>query len=155
VADSADKPGIIAPPPLIYGGGFLIALFLHWREPLAIFARPSVLWPGIGLVVLGLSLGIWGGRTLATAGTNVNPYRPSTMIVDSGPFRFSRNPLYVGMDLVYIGLTLAFDTWWGFILLFPVLIIMHFGVIRREERYLEGRFGEAYRGYRARVRRYL
>ncbi|HKA33203.1 MAG TPA: isoprenylcysteine carboxylmethyltransferase family protein [Candidatus Binatia bacterium] len=153
MGDSADNPGVIAPPPLMYAGVFLIALALRRLEPLPIFGR--VFWPGLALTALGVALAIWGRNTLVAAGTNVNPYRPSTAIVDSGPYRFTRNPLYVSLMLMYAGLTLAFDTWWGFILLAPVLIVMHLGVIRREERYLEGKFGESYRRYRDNVRRYL
>jgi protein-S-isoprenylcysteine O-methyltransferase Ste14 len=153
VSDSTDNPGVIAPPPLIYAGAFLIALALHWLEPLPIFGRGF--WPGLALVAVGVALAIWGRNTLVAAGTNVNPYRPSTAIVDSGPYRFTRNPLYVSLTLMFLGLTLALDTWWGFILLVPVLIVMHLGVIRREERYLEGKFGDSYRRYRDEVRRYL
>jgi protein-S-isoprenylcysteine O-methyltransferase Ste14 len=100
-------------------------------------------------------MAIWGRRTLQAAGTNVNPALPATAIVDSGPFRFSRNPLYLALTLVYVGLTLAFNTWWGIVVLVPLLIIMHRGVVLREERYLEQKFGETYRQYRAKVRRYF
>src|ERR1051325_6079921 len=155
MAESADNPGVIAPPPLIYAAAFLIALLLHRLALMTIFGGGLALWPGLALVALSVGLAIWGRQALVSAGTNVNPYRPSTAIVDSGPYRFTRNPLYVALTLMYVGLTLAFDTWWGFILLVPVLIIMHLGVIRREERYLQRKFGESYRGYRARVRRYL
>jgi protein-S-isoprenylcysteine O-methyltransferase Ste14 len=155
MAASADHPGIIAPPPLIYGGALVIALVLHWFKPMPIFGQASALWPGLMLVALGAGLAIWGRQALVAAGTNVNPYRPTTAIADSGPYRFSRNPLYVSLTLIYLGLTLAFDTWWGFFLLVAVLIVMHFGVIQREERYLEGKFGESYRRYRSGVRRYL
>jgi len=155
VAESRDNPGVIAPPPLVYGGAFLIALFLHWMWPLPIFYQVSALWPGVALIVLGLGLAMWGGRTLQSAGTNVNPYRPSTAIVDSGPYRFTRNPLYVSLTVMYLGLTLAFDTWWGIVLLIPALLVMHLGVIRREELYLEKKFGDDYRRYRDKVRRYL
>jgi protein-S-isoprenylcysteine O-methyltransferase Ste14 len=89
------------------------------------------------------------------AGTNVNPALPTTTIVTSGPFRFCRNPLYGALTLIYLGLTFAFNTWLGMVLLVPLLVIMHFGVVLREERYLEHKFGEAYRLYRSRVRRYL
>ena len=89
------------------------------------------------------------------AGTNVNPGRPTTAIVTSGPFRFSRNPLYLSLTLLYFGLILAFNTWRGIILLVPLLIIMHFGVVLREERYLEQKFGDEYRDYKARVARYV
>jgi protein-S-isoprenylcysteine O-methyltransferase Ste14 len=153
VADSADNPGVIAPPPLIYAGAILIALLLHWLAPLRIFGR--AFWPGLALVIVGVALAIWGRNALVSAGTNVNPYRPSTAIVDSGPYRFTRNPLYVSLTLMYVGLTLVFDTWWGFIVLAPLLVVIHVGVVRREERYLENKFGDGYRRYRKRVRRYV
>ena len=82
---------------------------------------------------------------MQAAGTNVNPALPTTAIVASGPFRFSRNPLYLALTLLYLGLTLAFNTWWGIVVLVPVLIIMHRGVVLREERYLDQKFGETYR----------
>jgi protein-S-isoprenylcysteine O-methyltransferase Ste14 len=154
MTEGRDKPGVIAPPPLIYLGAFLFALALDQLWTLPMFSA-SALWPGVAVIALGVAVAVWGARTLHVAGTNVSPYHPSTAVVDSGPFRFSRNPLYVGMTLSYTGLTLAFNTWWGIIVLIPVLLVMHFGVIRREERYLEGKFGESYRRYRSEVRRYL
>src|SRR5215510_7754334 len=113
------------------------------------------LWLGLALLVLGVGIAAWGRRTMQAAGTNVNPALPTTAIVTSGPFRFSRNPLYLALTLLYLGLTLALNTWWGIVVLVPVLIIMHRGVVLREERYLEHKFGETYRQYRSKVRRYL
>jgi len=81
--------------------------------------------------------------------------RSPRRIVTAGPFRFSRNPLYVAITLLYLGLTLAVKTWWGVVVLVPVLTTMHRGVVLREERYLEQKFGESYRQYRSKVRRYL
>lgn len=90
---------------------------------------------------------------MLAAGTHVDPMRPTTAIVASGPFRFTRNPL--GFALLFLGLTLALDTWWGVVALVPLFLVMHFGVVLREERYLEGKFGDDYRRYRARVARYV
>lgn len=92
---------------------------------------------------------------MQAAGTNVNPALPTTAIVTAGPFRLSRNPLYLALTLLYFGLTLAFNTWWGIVVLVPLLIIMHRGVVLREERYLEQKFGENYRQYRSKIRRYF
>jgi protein-S-isoprenylcysteine O-methyltransferase Ste14 len=105
--------------------------------------------------VLAVGIAAWGIQTMQAAGTNVNPALPTTAIVASGPFRFSRNPLYLALTLLYLGLTLAFNTWWGIVVLVPVLIIMHRGVVLREERYLEQKFGKTYRQYRSKVQRYL
>jgi len=152
---SEDHPGVIALPPLLYGGAFIVALVLQWRWPWPIFPGRVALIPGIIVLALGVGLAIWGRRTMEAAGTNVNPQLPTTAIVTSGPFQFTRNPLYVALTLFYLGLTLAFDTWWGVIVLVPLLIVMHLGVVLREERYLDAKFGDDYRTYCSRVRRYL
>ena len=89
------------------------------------------------------------------AGTNVNPRDPTTAIVVEGPFRFSRNPLYLSLILAYLGITLLVNALWPLLLLPPLLVVLHWGVIAREERYLEAKFGESYRVYKARVRRWL
>lgn len=107
------------------------------------------------LLVVSLAIGIWGRKTMHGAGTNISPLKPSINLVNTGPFRFSRNPLYVAMMLLYLGLTLLFNSWWGVALLIPVLVVLHIGVVRREERYLERKFGEEYLAYRSQVRRYL
>jgi protein-S-isoprenylcysteine O-methyltransferase Ste14 len=151
----ADHPGIVAPPPLLYAVGVLVVLLLRWIRPWPILPPHLVPWVGLGLIALGLALGIPGRIGLARARTSVNPRKPTTAIVTSGTYRFTRNPLYVGLAIVFVGLTLAFDTAWGFVVLVPILVVMHFGVILREERYLEAKFGDEYRQYRGRVRRYL
>jgi protein-S-isoprenylcysteine O-methyltransferase Ste14 len=155
VATERDSPRVVVLPPFLYGGAFLVMLALRWFWRMPIAAPVATLWPGIVLSVLAVGIAIAGRRTMEAAGTNVNPMLPTTAIVTSGPFRFSRNPLYVALTLLFLGLTLAFDTWWGIILLPPVLLVMHYGVVLREERYLERKFGEPYRQYRSRVRRYL
>jgi len=151
----AKTPGVIAPPPVLYGAALIIASALHWFWPLPIFRASVVRWLGIAVVALGLALVLQVFRTMRAAGTNVDPRRPTTAIVTTGLFRFSRNPIYVGLTLMYLGLTLAFNTWWGLVLLGPLLLTMHRGVILREERYLEQTFSEPYRQYCSMVRRYL
>lgn len=151
----ADNPGVVAPPPLIYLGAFLIVLVGRWLWPMPVDPDGRGLWTGLAMFALGVVAAIWGRRTMEAAGTNINPARPAKTIVSSGPFRYSRNPLYLCLTLMYLGLTLAVNTWWGFVVLIPLIIVMHAGVVLREERYLEKKFGEPYRQYRARVRRYL
>jgi protein-S-isoprenylcysteine O-methyltransferase Ste14 len=155
MAGDQDSPGVVVLPPLLYGGVFIAALLLRWIRPLPMVPAWAALWPGIVLALLGMGIMVVGRRAMESVGTNVNPMLPTTAIVTSGLFRFTRNPLYVGMTILYVGLTLAFNTWWGAILLAPVLVVMHSGVILREERYLERKFGAAYREYRSKVRRYL
>ena len=155
MTESADRPGIVAPPPVLYLGALAAAFLLRWFWPLPFWGREVAVWVGIALVLVGLAIGVWGRQTMVRAGTNVDPRRPATAVVTSGPFRFSRNPLYVGLTLIYLGITTALDTAWGLVLVVPLLVVMHQGVVRREERYLERKFGDGYRQYRAAVRRYL
>jgi protein-S-isoprenylcysteine O-methyltransferase Ste14 len=152
----ADHPGVVVMPPFLYLGVFLVAVAVQWLVPLRIFPTAAVaVTLGLTLAVVAIAVARWGRRTMTAAGTNVRPTRPATTIVTAGPFRFSRNPLYVALTLLYVGLTTAVNTWWGVVLLVPLLTTMHFGVVLREERYLERKFGESYRAYRSRVRRYV
>ena len=151
-----DRAGVIAPPPLIYLGGILIALALdRWWWHCPIFGSTGWHWSGLILVGAGIVLLVAGRRALLAAETNINPFKPTLSITTAGPFRFTRNPLYLGVTLIYCGLTLVSNSWWCFVLLVPVLVLIHFGVVAREERYLERKFGDSYRQYRERVRRYL
>ena len=108
-----------------------------------------------GVVALALALAAWAIISMAKAGSNVPTNLPTTTIVESGPYRFTRNPIYLGMLLVLLGLSIALDNLWLAALLLPFAIVIRYGVVAREEAYLEGKFGDVYRGYRARVRRWL
>ena len=142
-------------PPFIYLGALVVVLVLRWFRPMPIFGRSVAVWAGLGCVALGVGIAAWGRRVMRAAGTNINPSLPTTTIVSSGPFRYSRNPLYLALTLLYLGLIVGFDTWWGIVVLVPLVVVMHGGVVLREERYLEQKFGETYRQYRSKVRRYL
>lgn len=107
------------------------------------------------MAIAGLSVIANGRRLMVAHGTNINPTKPTMTIIQSGPYRYSRNPLYLSLTLVYCGLALLINTWWAVIFLPAVLLSMHFLVVLREERYLENKFGESYRAYCGRVRRYL
>src|SRR5262245_12473911 len=97
-----------------------------------------------------------GARGLITrGGSNVPTNLPTTAIVESGPYRFTRNPIYLGQFLGLIGLAIAFDNLWLLIMLVPFALVIRYGVVAREEAYLERKFGDVYRGYRSRVRRWL
>lgn len=116
-------------------------------------------WPagllGAVVFVLALALALWAIDTMTRAGTNVPTSRPTTAMVESGPYRFTRNPIYLGMFGGLIGLGIAFDNLWMLLMLVPFALVIRYGVVAREEAYLERTFGEAYRGYGQRVRRWL
>lgn len=152
---SADNPGVVVFPPALFGGSLLLGLGLGWLFPIAL-PLPRVMRPlGIVLAVVAGLFAKWGERELHRAGTNIRPSQPTTAIVTTGPYRFTRNPLYLALTAIYVGITLAFATAWPLVLLVPVLIVAHFGIIKREERYLAAKFGQPYLEYQRRVRRWL
>ncbi|HKU62357.1 MAG TPA: isoprenylcysteine carboxylmethyltransferase family protein [Gemmatimonadales bacterium] len=152
---SPDSPGVLVWPPVLYGGAFLLGVVLGKLLPLGRLPPAPARIVGAMCVVAGLAIAYWGEQVMHRAGTNVRPDRPSTALVMDGPFRYTRNPLYVGLTLLYAGVGLLIPSTWPLLLLVPVLLVMRWGVIAREERYLEGKFGEPYRVYVRRVRRWL
>lgn len=150
-----DRPNVIAFPPLIYAVPLLAGLLLSWIAPANFALGAWGQWLGWPLLILGGLLAVWGERSMKRAGTNVNPKLPATALVRAGPFRFTRNPLYLSLNCVYLGAGLIANALWA-LLAFPFLVaLVHHGVILREEAYLERRFGEAYREYKAEVRRWI
>jgi protein-S-isoprenylcysteine O-methyltransferase Ste14 len=112
-------------------------------------------WLGIALLVLGVCLFGWFVSALTRAGTPVAPYSQTTAIVTTGPYRLSRNPGYLSMTLIYVGIALVADAPWTLVTLVPAVLVVHFGVIAREESYLERLFGDEYLRYKQRTRRWL
>lgn len=153
---SSEHSGVPIHPPLFFLSALLLGALIDDRvHRLLIFQNDKWRWIGLVVALFGIALVAIGRRTMVKHGTNVNPTQPTTAIVETGPFRFTRNPLYVGLTLLYVGLSLLLNTWWSLFLLVPVWIVMHFFVVRREEAYLERKFGDTYLNYRRRVRRYL
>lgn len=153
-----DTAGVVAPPPLIYAVGLAVGFLLHRLLPLKAFSRtPRVLSLTLGSMCIGLGPTIiaLGFRQMQNAHTNVNPTQPATTIVTTGPFRFTRNPLYLGFTIFYTGVSLLVNSLWMLLLLPLVLLLMTVGVIEREERYLERKFGQQYLVYKQRTRRWL
>jgi protein-S-isoprenylcysteine O-methyltransferase Ste14 len=112
-------------------------------------------WLGATVFALALALGVWAVVTMTRGGSNVPTNRPSITIVQNGPYRFTRNPIYLGMFLGQFGLTFAFDTLWLLITLVPFALVIRYGVVAREEGHLGCKFGDVYRNYCSRVRRWL
>jgi protein-S-isoprenylcysteine O-methyltransferase Ste14 len=154
-AGNRDVPGVIAPPPLIYLGGLAVGFGLE-----ALLDSPSVpgavAWPvGAALMVTGGVLARSFFRSFGRAGTPVSPYSTPTTLVTTGAYRLGRNPGYLGMALVYTGIAMTAGALWALAPLVVVLVLIDRGVIVREERFLERKFGEDYLRYKRRTRRWL
>jgi protein-S-isoprenylcysteine O-methyltransferase Ste14 len=129
-------------------------LLLHFAWPIPFV--PSLAMPfGALIAVFAATLFIWSIRTFDSAGTPVPGNRPTTAIVKVGPYRFSRNPIYLAFSLFQTGIALGINDAWILVTLLPAIAVMSFVVIPREERYLEAHFGEEYARYKASVRRWL
>jgi len=150
--------GGITRPPFLYLACLALGFALERLLPLPL-AFPGVTltyWTaGGGLILIGVAIAAAGARNFSRAATPVPSNRPVRALVTTGIHGWSRNPIYVGMCLVYAGIGIAARSPWVLILALPLVIILRYGVVAREETYLERRFGDAYRAYRARVRRWL
>ncbi len=164
-----DHPGVIAPPPLIYLGFLLVGWGVSALGTRPEFVAAGFSWLAAGfelelatrrgaaltLIVGGLLLDGMAAGLFRRRGTAVEPWKPSTALIIEGPYRFSRNPIYVGFAITYLGLAIAMNSWIALILLVPCLLVVDRFVIQREERYLSAKFGAAYDAYRQAVRRWL
>jgi protein-S-isoprenylcysteine O-methyltransferase Ste14 len=150
-----NNPGVITPPPFIYAGALAAGLLANRRFPLPFLPRRLARMLGTLLILSGFAVGLLGFREMRRAGTNVAVYRPATAVVTGGPYRFTRNPMYLGFTLMYAGISALANALLPILLLSAVQRVMRRGVIEREERYLERKFGDEYLKYRGRVRRWI
>jgi protein-S-isoprenylcysteine O-methyltransferase Ste14 len=149
--------GVIALPPLIFLGFLAAATVLEAILPIPIPVAHSLASyvVGVALAAGGFVMIAMGTRRFAAAGTNIPPTLPTTALVVDGIYGRTRNPLYLGTTLIYLGLSVAAGSLWAIGLLVPLLWVINVGVVKREERYLERKFGDAYRAYKAQVRRWI
>ena len=141
-------------PPLVYGTSITAGALLTWLWPLPI-VLPSTVPAGVAMVLAATLLFFFSVRALRAAGTPVPGNQPTTNIVRTGPFRFSRNPIYLAFFILQLGIALWITSIWMVATLIPAAALVSRVVVRREERYLESRFGEQYASYRDSVRRWL
>jgi protein-S-isoprenylcysteine O-methyltransferase Ste14 len=150
-----DNPGVIARPPLIYLGALALGLGLHAAAGVPILPGTVARVLGVVLIASAVAIVVAAFRAMARASTSFRTERPTTAIVTDGPFRYTRNPIYVALTLFYLGIGVVLNALWVLLLIVPVIVVMQLGVITREERYLERKFGDEYLRYKARVRRWL
>ena len=156
--DSPRHPGVYFPPPLLFILPLGAGILLHQWLPLHIVTGQ---WAVVGVIIGWLLIGVWAGLsgwavvTFRRRHTPIMPNRPATHLVTWGPYRFSRNPMYLGLSVLYLGLAVRINTIWP-VFFFPVVIVLlYYLVIRHEERYLSTAFGNEYDPYCASVRRWL
>ena len=155
MTERADNPGVRFPPPLLYVAAVVAGWLLDRQWPLPIGAA------GPRRALASLLIAVWAVLTASSfrsfwrKHTSIVPIRPATALVIAGPYRFTRNPMYVGLALLTVAIGLLLNTWWPIALLIPTLILIQFFVIAPEERYLRRRFGAEYEAYTRQVRRWL
>ena len=156
MSETIDRPNVVIHPPVAWALAFVVGLGVDWLYPLQ-FVPTTVprAWVGGGVFAVGFVLAIWAMVTIRKAGTRVETNKPTTAIVANGPYRVTRNPIYIGMFLGLTGLAIGFDNFWVLATLVPFYLVIRYGVISREEPYLERKFGAVYLGYKSRVRRWL
>jgi len=153
--ERADTAGVRVPPPLIFFFFFSIGLALsHWI-PTDYMDAAAAHWVGGVLIAIGVVVALSAVYNFARAGTNLRPDRPSSALVRTGPYRFTRNPMYLSMTIVYVGVALMLQSVWSLVLLPVVIALIQTQVIRREEAYMERRFGADYVRLKREVRRWI
>ena len=155
MADDQENPGIRVPPPLVYLLTLLLGLLLDRRAHVPFVPRGVARVLGWPLVGGGMALAAWFGRTMRAAETTLRTDKPVSRVVQDGPFRYSRNPGYLSLTMLYAGIAVRRNALWAVVLLPLVVYVIQREVIEREERYLECTFGEEYLAYKARVRRWV
>ncbi|PZQ12389.1 MAG: isoprenylcysteine carboxyl methyltransferase [Ancylobacter novellus] len=155
--DVADLPGVKIPPPIIFVGFLALGAALHhgiWPASLGLAAGPRWIL-AVGSLALGAALIVSSASRFRAADTPPAPWKPTRAIVASGPYRLTRNPMYLGMSAIYVGVACAADSLSTLVLIAPLMAVIDVFVVRREERYLERKFGDEYGRYRSSVRRWL
>jgi len=150
-----DNPGVLAFPPLIFAIFAAVGIGIHFLMPVHLLAYSLALVIGIGMALLAVALAIWANGVMKAAGTNVRPDMPTLTIVRTGPYRFTRNPMYLSLCLAQVAIAFVVDDWVALLLVIPLALILHFGVVVREERYLEAKFGAQYLALKKEVRRWI
>lgn len=158
MSETRDTAGVLAPPPLIGAAAVVLGLVLDRLLPAyvlsVLLSRPERILIGGAIMAAGFALALPAILAFRRAGTDVEPWKPSSALVTDGVYRRLRNPMYVGATLLLAGFAILFASDWTLVMTIAFAVIVHFGVVMREERYLEAKFGNAYRKYKAQVPRY-
>ena len=154
---SEDSPGIYIPPPLVYAAIFFLSILLQHTWPLAtaFFHTPIATLIGIIFVLATVLVNVTAIRQFVRSKNTIVTIKPAHSLQTTGIYSRTRNPMYLGLVLLYTGLAFLTGNWWTLILLPFVVVVVNYFMIRPEEKYLERRFGQSYLEYRSKVRRWI
>jgi protein-S-isoprenylcysteine O-methyltransferase Ste14 len=150
-----NDPGVRFPPPLVYLAAVLIGAAIDWVIPIRVLPASLIGWLGGALVLLALTLTGLGSLERIKAKTTFRTDRPVSALITTGPYRYSRNPLYLALSILQLGVGIWLNNVWVVVLLVPVIAWIRWRVIAPEERYLIGKFGQVYLDYQTQVRRWF
>ena len=150
-----ENAGVVVPVPVIYGAALALGLAAEFTLPTVPLPRTVTLWLGGVIIALSIPIVISAFRALTRARTAFDARKPTTTLVSDGAFHYSRNPTYLSLTLLYVGLALVLGSPWVLLMVVPAVALTQWGVVLREERYLEAQFGEEYRRYKTNVRQWL
>jgi len=153
--NKADNAGVITIPPFIYIIGLIAGLLIHYFYPSDFLPEAIAIWIGVPLMLVAFPIAVMAFKTFKQAENDPDVRTPTTTIVTVGVYRLSRNPMYLSLAILYLGISCWVNSLWCLLLVLPVLIVVHEGVIKREEKYLEKKFGDAYLQYKSKVRRWI
>lgn len=150
-----DHPNVIALPPLIFLTFILIGAGLHYVWPISILSGSTAKWLGRAIISLSIAVAMLTLREFRRWKTSFRTDRSAIRLIQTGPFGYTRNPFYLAASGGHLGIALYVNSIWLLVVLLPTLVVITKGVIEREERYLERKFGSAYLTYKQSVRRWL
>ncbi|AUD03463.1 isoprenylcysteine carboxylmethyltransferase family protein [Spirosoma pollinicola] len=140
---------------MLFGATLLIGLLVSYAFPTPVVEPKTALVIGLMLLIIGVITLLLAFRGMIQHKTTIHPKGATTAIVRNGLYRYTRNPMYLSLTLIYLGVSVAMNAWWGLLLLIPLLVVVQKGIVEREEQYLIRKFGQDYLSYKAQVRRWL
>ncbi len=153
--NTSDSADVITIPPIIYLIGLLVGLLIDYFYPIGFLSESVSVWFGVLLTPVAIPIALFAVLDLKRVETPIDVRKPTTAIVTDGIYRFSRNPMYVSLAVVYLGIACWVNALWVLLLVVPVLVVVDQGIIKREEQYLEHKFGDEYLRYKSEVRRWI
>lgn len=154
-SEKIDHAGVIAFPPMLFGSTLLLGLLISYVFPTPVLPASIALSIGLVLLSVGVSTLLMAFRGMIHHKTTIHPKGATTTLVRDGLYRYTRNPMYLSLTIIYLAVSVATNAWWGLLLVIPLLLVVQKGIIEREEAYLTRKFSDDYLRYKAQVRRWL